>query len=423
LKYEANIEFAKQCDADDPLHGFRAEFVQPESRNGFDCIYLCGNSLGLQPKRGIESVEQELGDWGRLGVRGHFHAQRPWISYHRNAKQGLAYLTGATEDEVVAMNSLTVNLHLLMTSFYRPAAGRSKILIESTAFPSDRFAVRSQILQHGFDPDEALLEWAPREGESHLDLAELQKILDAEGQHVALMLLPGVQYYNGQILDMQKLSELARDTGCAIGLDLAHAIGNVPLDLHEWAPDFAAWCSYKYLNSGPGAIAGAFVHEKHHGGAGTRQLLGWWGHNEDSRMKMSSQFDAERGADLWQLSCPSVLSFAPLLSSLALFQEAGIENLRRKSKQLTGYLGFLLEDRFKGRVASITPPATCGAQISMVVTDPSVEPRAVQDRLEEQNVIVDWREPNVIRIAPAPLYNGYEDVFGFTERLETALRQ
>jgi kynureninase len=421
LNYEASLEFARQCDSDDPLRGFRNEFLQPETRDEFDCVYLCGNSLGLQPKRAIASVQQELDDWGRLGVQGHLHARRPWLPYHRNARRGLACLTGAMQSEVVAMNSLTVNLHLLMSSFYRPTPERSKILIESTAFPSDRFAVMSQIYMHGFDSADALVEWTPRAGETQLRIDDLQKILDTDGQHIALLLLPGIQYYNGQILDLQRLCSMAAAAGCAIGLDLAHAIGNIPLQLHDWSPDFAAWCSYKYLNSGPGAIAGAFVHSKHHGGAGTEQLLGWWGHDEKSRLNMSRRFKAEQGADLWQLSCPSVLSFAPLIASLDLFEEAGIENLRQKSLHLTGYLGFLLEKNFSGRVVSITPPESRGAQISVTVIDRCVEAKSVFHRLEEQNVIVDWREPNVIRIAPAPLYNSYEDVFRFSERLETAL--
>jgi len=422
LNYESNLEFAQRCDSDDPLRHFRDEFVQPEDRNDLDCIYLCGNSLGLQPRRALESVQQELDDWGRLAVRGHFHARRPWLRFHRHARRGLAHLCGASESEVVAMNSLTVNLHLMMTSFYRPTAERSKILIESTAFPSDRFAVMSQIRMHGFDPARDLLEWAPRNGETDLKIEDLQEILDEQGRHIALVLLPGVQYYNGQLFDMQKLCSMAKNAGCKIGLDLAHAIGNVELKLHEWAPDFAAWCSYKYLNSGPGAIAGAFVHESYHGGSGTDQFLGWWGHEEDSRMKMSRHFKAEQGADLWQLSCPSVLSFAPLIASLEIFQQAGIENLRQKSLQLTGYLEFLLVEKFAGRVTSITPPDARGAQISMTVVDPSLAPKSVFRRLEEQNVIGDWREPNVIRIAPAPLYNSYEDVFRFSERLEIALQ-
>ena len=407
MNYESSLEFAHKCDAADPLHKFRDEFVQPESRNDFECVYLCGNSLGLQPKRALASVQQELDDWGRIGVQGHFHARRPWLSYHRNAKQGLACLTGADESEVVAMNSLTVNLHLLMTSFYRPTPERSKILIESMAFPSDRFAAISQIRSHGLDPEQALVEWSPREGETVLRFDDLQTILDEQGQQIALILLPGVQYFNGQILDMQRLCKMAAQHGCKIGLDLAHAIGNIPLQLHEWSPDFAAWCSYKYLNSGPGAIAGAFVPKRHHGGAGTEQLLGWWGHDEKSRMKMSKHFQAEHGADLWQLSCPSVLSFAPLIASLELFAEAGIENLRQKSQRLTGYLGYLLENRFSGRVVSITPAQTCGAQISMTVINPAIEPKSVMSKLDEQNVIVDWRETIVIRVAPAPLYNGY----------------
>jgi kynureninase len=319
------------------------------------------------------------------------------------------------------MNSLTVNLHLLMTSFYRPTADRSKILIESTAFPSDRFAVRSQIRMHGHDPDTHLLEWAPRAGETDLRFDDLQYLLDEHGQQIALLLLPGVQYYTGQAFDMQKLCAMARNTGCNIGLDLAHAIGNVPLDLHNWAPDFAAWCSYKYLNSGPGAIAGAFVHDRHHGGVGTNQFLGWWGHAETSRMKMSRHFEAEQGADLWQLSCPAVLSFAPLIASLDIFEQAGMEYLSRKSQRLTGYLEFLLDQKFAGRVVSITPSDARGAQISMTIVGRSLVAKSVFDRLEKQNVIGDWREPNVIRVAPAPLYNSYEDVYRFSERLEIAL--
>lgn len=421
MNYEASLKFAQQCDRDDSLRHFRNEFVQPAGRNDLDCIYLCGNSLGLQPKQAVESVQQELDDWGRLAVQGHFHARRPWLSFHRHAKRGLATLCGASENEVVAMNSLTVNLHLLMTSFYRPTADRSKILIESTAFPSDRFAVRSQIRMHGLDPETHLLEWAPREGETDLRIDDLQSLLDEHGRHIALLLLPGVQYYTGQAFDMQRLCGMARNAGCNIGLDLAHAIGNVPLDLHNWAPDFAAWCSYKYLNSGPGAIAGAFVHDRHHGGTGTNQFLGWWGHAETSRMKMSRHFEAEQGADLWQLSCPAVLSFAPLIASLDIFEQAGMEYLSRKSQRLTGYLEFLLDQKFAGRVASITPSGARGAQISMTIVDRSLVAKSVFDRLEEQNVIGDWREPNVIRVAPAPLYNSYEDVYRFSERLEIAL--
>jgi kynureninase len=273
----------------------------------------------------------------------------------------------------------------------------------------------------GYDPADALLEWAPREGQSKLMIEDLQTILDEQGDQIALILLPGVQYYNGQVLDMQRLCQMASSAGCAIGLDLAHAIGNLPMRLHDWAPDFAAWCSYKYLNGGPGAIAGAFVPERHHGGAGTEQLLGWWSHDEQTRMRMSAQFDAEQGADLWQLSCPTVLSLAPVLASLEIFDSAGIENLRQKSQLLTGYLDFLLREEFSGRVLSITPAEARGIQISMTVIDEDVQPKTVLHNLEKQNVVVDWREPNVIRVSPVPLYNGFEDVYEFSRRLKIAL--
>jgi len=423
MNYAATRDFAKQADAMDPLRDFRDEFEIPESRDGLECVYLCGNSLGLQSKRAIQFLQEEVAEWARLGVQGHFEGRRPWLSYHRNAKRGQAYLTGALESEVVAMNSLTVNLHLLMTSFYRPTASRSKILIESTAFPSDRFAVRSQIRMRGFDPEEALVEWAPRDGETDLLIDDLESIVQSQADQIALILLPGVQYYNGQLLDMKRLCEIAAAADCIIGLDLAHAVGNVPLQLHDWAPDFAAWCNYKYVNSGPGGIAGAFVHEKHLGGDGTEQLLGWWGHDEKTRLQMSEKFEAESGADLWQLSCPAVMALAPLLGSLEIFQEATIQALRDKSLVLTGYLEFLLTENFSGRVASITPPDARGAQLSMTVVGEGLQPKSVLEKLEAQNVVVDWREPNVIRVAPAPLYNGFEDVFEFSQRLDVALRR
>ena len=419
--YDDSLDFARQSDTSDPLRHFRAEFSLPEARNGLSCVYLCGNSLGLMPYAARDLVQQELDDWARLGVRGHFSGRRPWMPYHRNARQGLAYLCGAVESEVVAMNSLTVNLHLMMQTFYRPTAARGKILIESTAFPSDRFAAQSQIRMRGLDPGENLLEWSPREGEAELRMADLETLLERHGNSVALMLLPGVQYYNGQVLDMRRICELGREAGAAVGLDLAHAIGNVPLDLHGWAPDFAAWCSYKYLNSGPGAVAGAFVHERHHGGDGSEQLLGWWGHEEATRLLMAPEFKAEKGADLWQLSNPSVLATAPLLASLEIFERAGIDRLQQKSQDLTGYLAWLLEARFGGRVAGITPPAARAAQLSVVVIDTAAMPKDVLHALEEQNVIVDWREPDVIRVAPAPLYNSYEDVYLFAERLGVIL--
>jgi len=420
-RYEASREFAGSMDAIDPLHSFRAKFNFPQLVDGRDCVYLCGNSLGLQPKLAVQYVQEELDAWGRLAVQGHFHGRRPWMPYHRLATGHLAALTGSEPQEVVAMNTLTVNLHVLMTTFYRPTASRYKILIESTAFPSDRFAVMSQVRLHGFDPDDGVLQWHPRAGETDLRIDDLRGILERHGDEIALLLLPGVQYYNGQLLDMREMCRLAREFDCAIGLDLAHAIGNVTLSLHDWAPDFAAWCSYKYLNSGPGAVAGAFVHSRHLDGDGSQQLLGWWGHDEQTRFKMAPTFIPAKGADSWQLSCPPILSFAPVLAALEIFADASIERLQEKSGLLTGYLDYLLAQRFSGRIASITPPHERGCQLSLTVIDAGLDPRRVFTGLEQQNVIVDWREPNVIRVAPVPLYNSFEDVFEFSERLEVAV--
>ena len=412
---------ALALDAADPLRAFRNEFNFPRERDGQAPVYLCGNSLGLQPKLAVQYVQEELEDWSNLGVAGHFEARRPWMPYHRQATAGLAELCGADAREVVAMNSLTVNLHLMMTTFYRPEGRRRKILIESTAFPSDRFAAMSQIRMRGFDPAEALVEWQPLTGGAELALEDLASLLRAQGDEIALLLLPGVQYYSGQVLDMAAICRLAREHGCAVGLDLAHAIGNVPLALHEWAPDFAAWCSYKYLNGGPGAVAGAFVHGRHLDADGSKQLLGWWGHDEATRFAMAPSFTPAKGAELWQLSNPPILSLAPVVASLEIFGRAGMAGLRKKSRRLTGYLEFLLRREFGEQIASITPADARGCQLSLVVRETGLDARALFRRLEELNVFADWREPNVIRVAPAPLYNGFGDVFEFVERLRRAV--
>ncbi|HEX2140461.1 MAG TPA: kynureninase [Woeseiaceae bacterium] len=413
-------EGARALDAADPLRPFRGEFNFPRARNGRAPVYLCGNSLGLQPKRAVTYVQEELEDWADLAVAGHFESRRPWMPYHRRATGGLAALCGAQENEVVAMNSLTVNLHLMMTTFYRPERHRRKILIESTAFPSDRFAAMSQVRVRGFDPADALVEWQPRAGGTDLEMADLADILREQGEEIALLLLPGVQYYSGQLLDMPGICRLAEEHGCAVGLDLAHAIGNVPLALHDWAPDFAVWCSYKYLNGGPGAVGGAFVHSRHLDADGSEQLLGWWGHDEATRFAMAPSFTPAKGAQLWQLSNPPILSLAPVLASLEIFGRAGMAALREKSVGLTGYLEFLLRRHFEGRIASITPADGRGCQLSLVVADAELDPRTLFHRLEEHNVFADWREPNVIRVAPAPLYNSFEDVFEFVRRLRQA---
>ncbi len=419
--FEATRDYAQSMDAADPLRQYRQQFNMPMQRNGLACIYLCGNSLGLQPKLAARYVNEELEDWANLGVEGHLHARRPWLPYHRLATDNLAALTGSENHEVVAMNTLTVNLHMMMTTFYRPQDKRRKIVIESTAFPSDRFAVMSQLRLHGHDPDDALIEWIPDETSNELRIEDLQAILDREGDEIALLLLPGVQYYSGQVLPMQRLCEMAHEAGCRIGLDLAHAIGNVPLELHRWGPDFAAWCTYKYLNSGPGAVAGAFVHSRHLDADGTQQLLGWWGHIEKTRFKMGPTFTPAQGADLWQLSNPPILSLAPVIASLSIFADAGMDRLREKSILLTGFMDFLLQKKFAGRIESITPPTARGCQLSLVVRDEALDARGIFETLEAQNVITDWREPNVIRVAPVPLYNSFEDVFDFTDRLHKAV--
>ena len=420
MHYEDSREFAESLDRDDSLASWRDAFNFPRDRNGYTPVYLCGNSLGLQPARAVRFVEEELANWRDYAVDGHFHSERPWVSYHRQANAGFAELTGSRESEVVAMNTLTVNLHVLMASFYKPTQSRYKIVIESQAFPSDRYAAASQLRMHGFDPDEGLVEWAPG-SDGLLHTADLEALLQGEGDSVALLLLPGVQYYTGQVLDMAAICELGRAAGSAVGLDLAHAIGNIEMALHDWAPDFASWCTYKYLNSGPGAIGGAFVHERHCSPANLDQLHGWWGNDEATRFRMARRFDPAPGAEVWQMSNPPILALAPVIASLQMFREVGMPALVAKSERLTGYLAWLIEKRFAGRIESITPATSRGCQLSLVVRDGGVDPRAVFDGLCERNVTGDWREPDVIRVAPAPFYNSFADVFEFADRLEDVL--
>jgi kynureninase len=420
IQYEDQREFATMLDRQDPLANYREQFRFPLQRNGRSPVYLCGNSLGLQPKSAQKFVNDELEHWADYAVEGYFHPDTRWISYPGRAKDGFAELTGAKPTEVVAMNTLTVNLHVLMATFYKPDKTRRKVIIESQAFPSDRYAVASQIRLHGLDPDDCLIEWAPRTDESHLQIEDLQDLLQQNGSSVALMLLPGVQYYSGQVLDMAAICELGRAAGCAVGLDLAHAVGNVELELHKWAPDFAAWCTYKYLNSGPGAIAGAFVHEKHFNSDDLNPLHGWWGHDEATRFEMANTFTPAKGADLWQMSTPPLLAIAPIIASLEIFKAAGLATVFEKRDQLTGYLSWLIEQRFPDRIGMITPADARGSQLSLTVIDRTIDARALFDRLCDLNVTGDWREPDVIRVAPAPLYNSFTDVFDFAERLQEA---
>jgi kynureninase len=418
--FNPSLEYARSLDQADPLRHFRDRFSIPEDRDGHRNIYVCGNSLGLRPDSAAVLVNEVLDDWARLGVEGHVKARHPWLPFHRLATRGFAMLTGAAENEVVAMNTLTVNLHIMMASFYRPDATRNKIIIESTAFPSDYFAVASQIRMHGFNADECLVEWVPRDDELLHD-EDLEALLEKHEGEIALLLLPGVQYYTGQVLDMKKHCRMAREAGCNIGLDLAHAVGNVPIKLHDWGPDFAAWCTYKYLNSGPGAIGGAFVHSRHHAENSSNYLKGWWGHEESTRFKMARTFTPAEGAEHWQMSNPPILSMAPIIASLELFGEAGFDALREKSIAQTAYLKFLIDQYFTGKVDTITPMNARGCQLSLVVTGSNLDAREIFNALEAMNVTADWREPNVIRVAPVPLYNSFEDIHELIERLKAAI--
>ncbi|WP_129774986.1 kynureninase [Peristeroidobacter soli] len=416
--------FAEQQDAADPLASLRAEFFIPQRERGGDSVYLCGHSLGLQPRGVARVLNEELKHWAELAVEGHFASSRPWLPYHEQLTNSLAKLTGAQPLEVVAMNSLTVNLHLMLASFYRPRPGRAAILVEQTAFPSDQYAVASQIKYHGFDPNTALIEIGPRAGEDVLRTDDICSLIEREGQRIATVMLPGVQYLTGQRFDIAAITRCARRQGCTVGFDLAHAIGNVPLRLHDWDVDFAVWCSYKYLNAGPGAIGGCFVHERHARALDLPRFAGWWGHDKQSRFQMPATFQPIAGAEGWQLSNPPILAAAPLLASLPLFDAAGMDGLRAKSLRLTAYLQSILEARLSQSLTVTTPsdPEARGCQLSIRLRRSSTEARAAFDALAEQGIFCDWREPDIIRVAPVPLYNSFLDVWQFVAALEQALQ-
>jgi kynureninase len=418
------LEYARALDEADVLRTFRDRFAIPTGSRGEPLLYLCGHSLGLMPIGARRLVDQELDDWARLAVLGHEEATRPWIPYHENLTAGLAYLTGARPREVVAMNSLTVNLHLMLASFYRPAGLRVKILIEAGAFSSDRHAVASQLAWHNQDIGTALLELAPEAGSEGISEEAIEACLEQHGDSIALVLWPGVQFRTGQAFDVARIIRAAHRAGCVAGVDLAHSIGNMPLALHEHDADFAVWCSYKYLNAGPGAIGGCFVHERNISAAPSSRLHGWWGHEAATRFRMEPRFEAEAGAAAWQISNPPILSAAPLIASLELFQEARFERLRAKSIALTGFLQQLLQP-LQSSVQIITPrdPGSRGCQLSIRILGGGTRGKRVLDRLAELDVICDWREPDVIRVAPIPLYNRFEEVFTFGERLTQVLRE
>ena len=419
MRYTLDSAQAQALDRADPLASFRQRFHIPQ-HDGKDEIYLCGNSLGLQPRDTQRYMLEELEDWQRLGVKGHFDGRRPWMPYHEFATERTARLVGAKPIEVVNMNSLTVNLHLMMTSFYRPTRERHKLLIERGAFPSDRYAVESQVRLHGYDPDQSLIELTSRSGDAFIPVEEIEALLAAEGGRIALVMLPGVQYYSGQAFDLKRIAAAAHKAGCRVGFDLAHAVGNLALQLHDSGADFAVWCNYKYLNSGPGAVAGCFVHERHAKAFDLPRLAGWWGHDKSTRFRMGPEFVPMAGAEGWQLSNPPVLGLAPLLASLELFDEAGMPALREKSVKLTGYLEFLLKEKLAEHIDILTTadPEQRGCQLSLRLHKGRDAARRVFEELEAAGVTGDWREPDVIRVAPVPLYNTYMDVFRFVEILE-----
>ncbi len=410
---------ALALDAADPLRGLRGEFHVPRHGEG-DVAYFVGNSLGLQPRAVGELVNEELRRWAEDAVEGHFRGSRPWMHYHTQVRDGLAEVVGAEPIEVVAMNSLTTNLHLLMASFYRPVAGRAAILIEAGAFPSDRHAVESQLRFHGYDPAVELIELGPDGSDGAVSMAAIADALERHGRRIALVLWPGVQYRTGQAFDLAEITRLGHARGCVVGFDLAHAAGNLRLALHDSGADFAAWCHYKYMNAGPGAVAGAFVHARH-AHAALPRLAGWWGHDPSSRFLMGPEFVPTPGADGWQLSNPPVLALAPLIASLALFQRAGMDRLQAKSRSLTGYLESLIHAHLGDLIEVLTPadPTRRGCQLSLRVRGGRTRGRALFEHLGREGVLGDWREPDVIRIAPVPLYNRHADVLRFARSCRT----
>ncbi|MFL9831365.1 kynureninase [Flavobacterium sp. ST-87] len=420
--FENTRAFAQQLDSQDPLHKYRNEFYFPEVNNK-KVIYFTGNSLGLQPKRTKAYIDEIMNDWANLAVEGHFYAKKPWWDYQERFAEPLSKIVGAKPSEVTVMNTLTVNLHLLMVSFYRPTKTRFKIICEEKAFPSDQYMLQSQIRFHGFNPDEAIVEIKRREGEHNIRTEDVIAKIDEVGEELALVLIGGVNYYTGQVFDMKAITAAGKAVGAYVGWDLAHAAGNVKLELHDWDVDFAAWCSYKYMNSGPGNASGCFVHEKHHNNPDLPRFAGWWGHNKERRFKMEPDFDPVQGADGWQISNLPVLSLAPYLASVEMFAEIGMEALIEKRDKITAYLEFILHEIDKevdSNFEIITPsnPAERASQLSVFLHG---EGRSLFDYLMKNGVITDWREPNVIRLAPVPLYCSFEDMYHFGQILKKGI--
>ena len=415
-----SLAHAKSLDVQDPLQKYRALFSIPKKKNGEEHIYLCGNSLGLMPYRAQEYVNQEMEDWGEYGVEGHFHARHPWMPYHEFLTDKMARVVGALPHEVVVMNSLTANLHLMMVSFYRPTAERFKILIDYSPFPSDRYAVESQAKFHGYDPKVAIIELQPSGDKETVDHDDILAMIDKHGDEIALIMIGGVNYYTGQLYPLADITKAGHSKGCFVGFDLAHAAGNIDLQLHDTGSDFAVWCTYKYLNSSPGSLSGCFVHERHAEDENMPRFSGWWGHDKSTRFLMGDDFKPMRGAEGWQLSNPPILPMAAMRASLEIFEEASMPEIRKKSLKMGDYLLSLLDNIDTDKISIITPREHTrrGCQLSIQVTDAD---KRLFDKITEAGVIADWREPDVIRIAGAPLYNSYEDCWNFVELLRLEL--
>ncbi|PQJ74920.1 kynureninase [Polaribacter gangjinensis] len=426
MQYQNSLAFAKQLDQEDSLAFLRDEFHiprdAPENSGGKEWIYFTGNSLGLQPKMTQKYLQQELDDWANLGVEGHFEAKNPWLNYHEDLSIKMAKIVGAKPIEVTIANTLTVNLHLLMVSFYQPTKNKYKILIESDAFPSDRYAVESQLKFHGFDPKESLVEWKSRKGETLLNLEDLEQIIQNQGDEIALLLIGGLNYYTGQFLDLKKIAAIGHSKNCKVGIDLAHGAGNIQPNLHDSNIDFAAWCTYKYLNSGPGSLGGIFVHEKYAKNNDLPRFAGWWNHNKKTRFNMRMPFDVMEGAEGWQLSNPPILSMAAIKASLDIFDKIGMDALRAKSEKLTGFFEFLIHQLDSDKIKIITPknPSERGCQLSIQVKNAD---KSLHKKLSANNIITDWREPDVIRCAPVPMYNSFEDVFQMVSVLKNLINE
>ncbi|MFN5148037.1 MAG: kynureninase [Flavobacteriia bacterium] len=424
-QFENTLSFAQLLDADDPLRSFREKFLFPTFHQK-TVRYFTGNSLGLQPKAARTNIEEELDAWAKYGVEGHFMAKRPWFAYHENLTDKVAKIVGALPVEVVVTHSLTTNLHLLMVSFYRPEGARTKILCEAKAFPSDQYALESQIKFHGLNVKENLVELSPREGEQLIRDEDVLDKIEELGDELALVMIGGVNYYTGQLFDMEAITNAGHKAGAIVGFDLAHAAGNINLKLHDWGVDFAAWCGYKYLNSSPGGVSGMFVHERHAYKPELPRFAGWWGYDKDTRFLMEPGFNPMKGAEGWQLSNAPVLGMAAHLASLDIFEEAGMDRIGAKRDLMTAFLEFVIDDiseKNKDRVSFelITPrdQTKRGAQLSIMAKG---QGKALFDALANEGVVADWREPNVIRVAPAPLYNSFEDCFWFGQLLQKAIQ-